>query len=361
LKFFYTIRWKFVWALILSVSITAGLLFIAYRLTSILFNMEVFRKPISWVIHNIGSTPVLFITGGILFVLFYFIFSQKIIRNLEQISYGLKQIAKGDFDYKLNIKSADELGNVAYNINQMAAQLKQSIEEERYAEKTKNDLITGVSHDLRTPLTSILGFLELIDEDRYRDEVELRYYANIAHDKTRNLKSLIDDLFEYTRVNNGYPLEMKKLELTGFIYQIIEEFVPSLEKAGMEYRMHSDHDALFIYADANQLVRAYENLISNAIAYGYEGKYVDIRISTEQNEVVVKVINYGEPIPFKELPYIFERFYRVEQSRSKQTGGTGLGLAITKSIIELHHGRISAQSMRNQTVFETRFPLYTGA
>jgi len=357
LKFIYTIRWKFILAFILSIAITLGLLLFGSQLAAYLIKVEPFTPSIAWVINHIGSRPIIYVTGILLFILFYFIFSQQIIRNLEQISFGLRQIAKGDFDYRLSLKSVDELGNVAHNINQMAAQLKQSIEEERYAEKTKNDLITGVSHDLRTPLTSILGFLELIDEDRYKDEVELRYYANIAHEKTKSLKSLIDDLFEYTRVNNGYRFERNKVEINDFLYQLIEEFVPSLDKSGMDYRIQSDNKATFILADANQLVRAFENLIANAITYGKEGKYVDIHISQVQDEVVIKVINYGEPIPVQELPYIFERFYRVEQSRSKETGGTGLGLAITKSIIELHEGHISVQSTRNQTIFETRLPL----
>lgn len=190
---------------------------------------------------------------------------------LEEIRNGLREIAKGNFDTDIPVQSGSQLGEVAESINQMSRQLHQSILEERNAEKTKNDLITGVSHDLRTPLTSILGFLEVIEEDRYQDEVELRYYVNIAYEKAQNLKKLIDDLFEYTRINNGLPLDIQKIDMAQFIRQLIEEFVPALEKSGMECKLVAE-EGLIIQADGAQLVRAYENLITNAIRYGDSGK-----------------------------------------------------------------------------------------
>ncbi|MDQ0048363.1 signal transduction histidine kinase [Paenibacillus polymyxa] len=113
-----------------------------------------------------------------------------------------------------------------------------------------------------------------------------------------------------------------------------------------------------ILADTDELVRLYENLFSNAIRYGKDGKRLDITIGREDDEAVIICTNYGTPIPAEDVPYLFERFYRVDKSRSKETGGTGLGLAITKSITELHNGRISVRSNRRQTDFETRFPLY---
>jgi len=237
----------------------------------------------------------------------------------------------------------------------MSRQLHQSILEERNAEKTKNDLITGVSHDLRTPLTSILGFLEVIEEDRYQDEVELRYYVNIAYEKAQNLKKLIDDLFEYTRINNGLPLDIQKIDMAQFIRQLIEEFVPALEKSGMECKLAAE-EGLIIQADGAQLVRAYENLITNAIRYGDSGKKIDIAVRSDGNQVSISFTNYGDPIPERDLPFIFDRFYRVETSRSKQTGGTGLGLAITKSIVEIQGGEIRVRSDQQRTTFETRFP-----
>ncbi len=243
----------------------------------------------------------------------------------------------------------------------MARQIDRLIQDERRAEQTKNDLITGVSHDLRTPLTSILGFLELIENDRYKDELELRYYVNIAYDKATALQKLIDDLFEFTRINNGLPLHKNGLDMDGLLRQLAEEFVPSLEKSGMEIRIESQEQAIILEADGDLLVRSYENLISNAIQYGAGGRYVDIRLLSRNAEAVIQIINYGPPIPEKDIPYVFDRFYRVDQSRSRQTGGTGLGLAIAKSIVEAHGGKIQVYSSREFTMFETCYPLQNGS
>ncbi|NQX70399.1 HAMP domain-containing histidine kinase [Paenibacillus alba] len=357
-KFIQTLRWKFIFVFLLSIVLTLAAVFLSYQVLQKLIYVKPFRDPIRWVVNHIGSTPVAVVIGGLLFLFFFFLFSQKIIGYLEEITLGVQEIAKGNLEYEIVAKSSDELGVVVENINQMTRKLRNSIEEERIAERTKNELITGVSHDLRTPLTSILGYLELIESDRYKDEVELRYYTNIAYEKTKNLKKLIDSLFEYTSIHgNGPDLKTNKININGFLKQLAEEFIPTLTKAGMSYRMVSDDELVYVQADGNQLVRAYENLISNAIRYGKEGKFVDIQIKKSNEEAIVEIINYGEAIPEMDLPYIFERFYRAEKSRSSETGGTGLGLAIAKGIIEVHGGQISAHSNKSRTVFETRIPL----
>lgn len=360
-KFIHTMRWKFIFVFVFSIVLSSATVFLSYRLLLLLLHVKPFTAPVSLVVNKIGSTPVMVFVGGFLFLIFFFIFSRKIIGYLEEITLGLQEIAKGNLSYEIVTRSSDELGVVVDNINQMTRKLRISIEEERIAERTKNELITGVSHDLRTPLTSILGYLELIESDRYKDEVELRYYTNIAYEKTKNLKKLIDCLFEYTSLHGSKPvLKTNKININGFLKQLAEEFIPTLTKAGMSYRLASDDEMVHIQADGNQLVRAYENIISNAIRYGRDGKYVDIQIRKSSSEAIVEIINYGEAIPEADLPYIFERFYRAEKSRSSQTGGTGLGLAIAKSIIEVHGGQISVQSNRSRTVFETRFPLLPG-
>ena len=142
---------------------------------------------------------------------------------------------------------------------------------------------------------------------------------NIAYEKAQNLKKLIDDLFEYTRINNGLPLDIREIDMAQFMRQLIEEFVPSLEKAGMECKLAAE-EGLVIRADGAQLVRAYENLISNAIRYGESGHRIDIAVRSVGGQVSISFTNYGDPIPERDLPFIFDRFYRVEASRSKQTG-----------------------------------------
>ncbi|MGG4103824.1 ATP-binding protein [Paenibacillus lautus] len=396
----HSIRLKMLLMLFSSIGITAALLIILYALSTLILSIPAIKPPLVWIINHIGSDPVMLVTGIILFFASYYMSTKWFVLDLqkiqtglqditagrfdsrielksqdelgvvassinrmteqlnvylEEIRNGLREIAKGNFDTDIPVQSGSQLGEVAESINQMSRQLHQSILEERNAEKTKNDLITGVSHDLRTPLTSILGFLEVIEEDRYQDEVELRYYVNIAYEKAQNLKKLIDDLFEYTRINNGLPLDIQKIDMAQFIRQLIEEFVPALEKSGMECKLAAE-EGLIILADGAQLVRAYENLITNAIRYGDSGKKIDIAVRSDGNQVSISFTNYGDPIPERDLPFIFDRFYRVETSRSKQTGGTGLGLAITKSIVEIQGGEIRVRSDQQRTTFETRFP-----
>ncbi|GIO33654.1 MULTISPECIES: sensor histidine kinase [Paenibacillus] len=400
-KVYIGIRWKFLAIFIGCTGLTLLFVLLGWLLASYLIAYSPYNRPLIWVINHIGSkiTGVVF---GISFFAFLYItatrplvlyakelaavledmasgrfhastdvktadelgtiagninsLSEQVHSYLDEINHGLTEIAQGHFDYQIPVRENHDLGRIADSINAMSEQLNHSIQEERNAEKTKNDLITGVSHDLRTPLTSILGFLEIIDKDRYTDEVELRYYMNIAYEKSLSLKKLVDDLFEYTRINNGLPLHLRELDVVGFFRQLAEEFVPSLEKAGMTLQIHAPEQPVMIRADGDQLARAYENLISNGIKYGSSGKYIDIYIAQEDGHVSIRICNYGEPIPKRDIPYIFERFYRVEKSRSKSTGGTGLGLAITKSIIEVHGGQISVESSTKQTAFETLLP-----
>ena len=355
MKTMTSIRWKILF--VFGISIVASvftvlflILFAANFLTAIPF----LRLILTFAERNYGVMPIAIPTGGVFFMIYFFIFSQRSISYIEEISANLEKISSGDLDIRIPIKSKDELGELAGNINSMTSRLKDSLEEERNAEKTKSDLVTSVSHDLRTPLTSILGYLELVVKDNYRDEITLRYYADIAYTKSLRLKKLVDELFEYTRVSyGGIKLIKSKINVVELIEQLVEDFVPLLEEAGMECRLAPMKKEIFIEADGYMLVRVFENLLTNAIRYGSEGKFIDIELE-ENEKVIISFINYGEPIPVKDIPYLFERFYRVEKSRSEEMGGTGLGLAIAKNIIELHKGEISAYSNREKTVFEVK-------
>lgn len=356
-KWFRTIRFTFMLAFLNSLALMICFVIAGHLLAYILMQYTPFGSTLVWIVNHIGSTPVIAAFGCLLFLFLFFWTSKNMISYLNEIRFGLQQMAEGKLDYEIPIVSADELSEIASSINVMSKQFNQLLQEERNAEKAKNDLITGVSHDLRTPLTSILGFLELIEQDRYQDEVELRYFVNIAYEKSKHLKSLIDDLFEYTKLNNGMPLALAKLDMIGFIRQLAEEFVPSLEKAEMGCHIITEETSLSIMADGDLLVRAFDNLVSNAIRYGHTGRQIEIRIIRSDKEALIQIVNFGEPIPAQDVSFIFDRFYRVDQSRSAESGGTGLGLAITKSIIEAHGGTISVSSSSKETIFESRFPL----
>ncbi|WP_433708313.1 sensor histidine kinase [Paenibacillus illinoisensis] len=363
-KLINTVRWKFIYAFLLSGILTAAILYGGSKVVQAILAAQVYpnysipARGIRWLINHIGSVPLMIMIGVLAFVLFFFLFTRRVMLVLDEITDGIQEVAKGELSHRIEVKTSDEFGVVAASINQMAEQLQQSLQEERSAVAAKNDLITGISHDLRTPLTSILGFLEYIEKDRYQDEIEMRYYVSIAYEKSLTLRKLIDDLFEYTRVSGGsLPLSLTPLNLNPFLMQLAEEFAPMLEEAGMTYKITGGQESLWIMAAPGELVRAYENLFSNAIRYGAQGKVVEIALSLDEGEAVVRISNYGESIPAQDLPHLFERFYRVDKSRSRDTGGTGLGLAIAKSMIELHHGRIAAFSENGRTDFVTRFPL----
>lgn len=298
------------------------------------------------------------IIGIAIFTIFYLLVTYKKAKSLAAIINETEIIAKGDLDRSIQVNFKGDMKVLAENINSISNQLKNRTIEERKAQKTKNDLITNVSHDLRTPLTSIMGYLEIIDSDKYYDEVTLRYYVNIAYEKSKSLNLLINDLFELTKMqNNTIKLDKNDINLVELLGQVVAYFEVQFKNSNMESRVNFSDDKLIVNADGGKLVRAFENLLSNAIKYGEDGNYVDIVTKAEEENAVVQIINYGQSIPSVDLPYIFDRFYRIEKSRNSNIGGSGLGLSITKNIIELHNGNISAYSDDYKTIFEVRLPI----
>jgi len=272
--------------------------------------------------------------------------------RIFSLSDEVLQIAEANFDKKVIEKDENELGKLADSINAMIIQAQKAIEEERRAKQIKNDLVTNVAHDLRSPLTSILGYLNLINQDQYRDELELRYYTQIVQSKAERLHHLINDLFEYTYVQNKeIRMVNDPINIEEMVNQLAVQYRIQLREAGMEIRQVSTAENPITMGDGNKLARVFENLIQNAIRYGKEGKYLDIRIMEQEDTIEIAISNYGQPIPSVDLPHIFDRFYSVEKSRSEYTGGAGLGLAIAKSIIELHHGTIKVESSAGKTTF----------
>jgi signal transduction histidine kinase len=312
------------------------------------------------IVYGLGEGVALTVVTLFLFAVYLTLFQWRWFRYVAEMNRSVKWIADGHFDDRVPIKQNNQLGDLAYYTNRLVTQLKQSLDDERRAEQTKNELITNVSHDLRTPLTSILGYLGLIEQDRYRDEVELRHYVQIAYEKSQRLHVLIQDLFEYTRMrHDSLPVQQVRLNLTELLEQLLLQNRITLEEAGMQGTIHrpGTGSGVYVVGDPNKLVRVFENLLMNAVLYGREGKRVDITVRAEGSEAVTDVVNYGDPIPAVDLPHLFDRFYRVDKSRTAHSGGSGLGLAIAKSIVERHGGTIGAASDSGQTRFQVRLPL----
>ncbi|MCK9860629.1 ATP-binding protein [Paenibacillus sp. ATY16] len=354
-----SLRFKMLYLFGLSVLasfFTTGLLYLT-AIAAYSIDMFYLSPLLREVFDKFGILTMYITVSLVFFFIYFFALSRSTIRYLMRISQGIERIAGGDFESRLPVRGGDELGALAENINKMTAQLKLSIEEERRTERTKAELVTNVSHDLRTPLTSIVGYLGLIEEDRYRDEVELRHYVQIAYEKSTRLKSMIDDLFEYTRTSGGIGLRLSPINLVEMIGQLAAQFRLQFEQAEVKCRLALPDHSILVDADGDKLVRVFENLVVNAIQYGKEGRQIDIAIWSEGGLAVVEIANYGESLPASVIPLLFERFYRGEQSRSRNTGGSGLGLAIAKNIVELHHGQISAASAEGKTSFKVELPL----
>ena len=201
-----------------------------------------------------------------------------------------------------------------------------------------------MSHDLRTPLTSIMGYIGLIKEGRYENEETMKEYLGIAFNKAEKLKGLIEDLFEYTKLDNGgIKLNKSKVNLTEFLFQLTEELTPLFEENGLSIIKSATEDRIMVDLDADKMLRVFENLLTNSIKYSFKPGNIVIGVYESNGYATVAVRNKGETIPKEKLEKLFERFYRVEESRNTQTGGTGLGLAIAKNIVDLHEGQIWAE------------------
>ena len=299
----------------------------------------------------------IFIFSIILFLWYFLKLTKKFSYVMDDIIEGIDEISHGNFEYKIRMHRQDEFGIIADKINQFSEEFKTIMESDKRGEDKKHELITSVAHDLRTPLTSVIGYLELLRSGKVEGSTR-EHYVEIVYNKAKRLEQLIEDLFSYTKYNYGSVAEIKEsVDIVKMLEQLIEEFYPSFSESQLEYEFYKDCSSLVSYADGNLLARAFANLIGNAIKYGVEGKRIEISFTHTYNVMRVEFKNYGLVIPQEDLPHIFDRFYRVESSRSQETGGSGLGLAIAKSIVLMHFGEISASSNLNGTVFEVQLPI----
>ena len=279
--------------------------------------------------------------------------------QLRHIINELHYIADGHFNHRIPFQLKGQMQRVVASVNALVDSTIKAMEDEREIERSKDELITNVSHDIRTPLTSIIGYLGLIEDKQYRSEEDILKYTHTAYLKSKQMKSLVDDLFEYTKVRQtDAPLQIQSLELNAMLEQIGASFELEANKKGMEINTILPDSPVKIEADPEKLARVFNNLITNALKYGSDGQNIYLQLTkVDEKEIEIRISNDGEPIPEKSLRQVFDRFYRVESSRSKETGGTGLGLAIAQSIIELHHGYIYVESNKNLTSFIMRLPI----
>lgn len=247
-------------------------------------------------------------------------------------------------------------------INNVFDSAQTAMAEERAIERSKDEMITNVSHDLRTPLTSILGYLGLIenDVDGKLPRQEMAKYADIAYNKAGQMKSLVEDLFDYTQVRQvDFQLHWAPLDLAAMLQQLAVNYELEARNKDVVISAVTNPSTIEMTGDPDRLARVFMNLIANALKYGDGATFIRLaaKIVDDGRVVEVRIANNGEQIPAESVDRLFDRFYRVESSRNTKTGGTGLGLAIVSSVVEAHGGSVRAESNAELTTFIIRLPL----
>ncbi len=224
------------------------------------------------------------------------------------------------------------------------------------AENKKNDLVMYLAHDLKTPLTSVIGYLTLLDECPELPIEQKAKFTDIALNKAYRLEQLINEFFEITRFNiHNVTLERNRIDLNMMIAQIADEFYPMLSEKNLTVDIDIiEHIVMF--ADSDKIARVFDNLLKNAVNYSYENTVIRIGARIRRDRVIIKFRNKSDEIPQEKLERLFDKFYRVDTSRTSSTGGSGLGLAIAKQLTELHGGTIRAKSTQDYTDFTVILP-----
>ena len=290
----------------------------------------------------------------ILSLIVVFRFSLRWVREyFDEISAGCDAL----LDEKTElITLSPEMGFLELKLNESKTILEKRERDAREAEQRKNDLVVYLAHDIRTPLTSVIGYLELLKEASDLPVEQRAKYLSITLDKAYRLEQLINEFFEITRFNlQSIPLNRENIRLSYMLLQMAEEFYPILTPGGKSVRLDVPED-LSLYGDPDKLARVFNNILKNAAAYSYPDTVIEIRARQERNAVRITFTNQGPQIPEAQLNAIFEKFYRLDSARSSSTGGAGLGLAIAKEIVTAHKGTISASSGPEGTVFTIELP-----
>lgn len=296
---------------------------------------------------------VLFIIWIIIVLILLYRQLKKVFSYINALSEASNQLLDKNVDI-IELPSELEEIQSKMNILKMTSEKNARLAEEN--EKRKNDLIVYLAHDLKTSLTSLIGYFSLIDEVKDMPKKQREKYVKIALEKSYKLEDLINELFDIARFNSEtIVLEKEEMNLNMMIEQIIDDFYPTLKDLGKEIQYKSD-ESIIIDGDPDKLYRVFNNLLKNAINYSTD-KTIKIEAAKQDNKVNIIVSNKAKKIPEEKLARIFEKFYRADSSRTSKTGGSGLGLAIAKEIVELHDGTIKATSDDDYIKFYIELPI----
>lgn len=292
-----------------------------------------------------------FIGFVLLLLIFVNISVGRLTRYLDQIGYGIENILS-DSEEPIDLQGG--LEPIEEKLNTIKSTLKRREYEAGESEQRKNDLVAYLAHDLKTPLTSIIAYLSILDEKTDMSDEERKKYIHISLDKANRLDDLVNEFFEITTFNlQDIVIEKGRINLTMMLEQLADESYAVLAKKNMTCTLEAD-EGLIIDGDPDKLIRVFDNLLRNAVSYSDPDTNISIQAIEKTSMIEITFVNQGKQIPGHQLSTIFWKFYRVDNARSSQTGGAGLGLAIAKQIVDLHGGNIEAASDELSTRFIVR-------
>jgi len=302
--------------------------------------------------NNIGWFYL--VTVFITFLILFTIFLNGFIKYFYEINRGIDALVS---EKSGEIVLLPELSATEKKLNTVRQTLEKQKLETMLAEQRKNDLIVYLAHDLKTPLTSVIGYLSLLrDEPQISNELREKY-LRISLDKAERLEELINEFFEITRFNlSNVTLEISRVNLTRMLQQLIFEFKPMLSNKNLKCTLNAKPE-IMIKCDVDKMQRVFDNLLRNAVNYSFEDSVIDIQVTLLEHVLKINFINHGNTISREKLSRLFEQFYRLDSARVTKTGGAGLGLAIAKEIVELHGGEITARSANELIDFELVIPV----
>lgn len=291
----------------------------------------------------------------IVIIVFVFLLFRMLLysykKYFDEVVSGIDKLMEEDGFISLS----PELETVENKLVYVKQVLEIRANEAKRAEQQKNDLVIYLAHDIKTPLTSVIGYLCLLDENPDMSDEKKSKYIHTAWEKANRLRTLVDEFFDITRSHSEqFPLQKTKIDLYYMFVQISEELYPQLEACKKHIENHVDED-IVVYGDSEKLARVFNNILKNAIAYSSENSIISVSARELSDKTVIKFENSGA-IPEDKLNLIFDKFYRLNNARQSETGGSGLGLAIAKDIVSLHGGQIRAESSNGHTAFVIEIP-----
>ncbi len=326
--------------------------------------LDRFQLSMDVINEILGFLVIVFCIGILLLIFLVYLFtntvSKGVIKPLRTLSDAAKKIAEGQLDDEIIYHKRDEFGEFSQVFDQMRIKLKESLDKQQQLERSRKELVASISHDLRTPITSIKGYVEAIIDGKVKDEKKMKEYLSIIDDKTTKLDRLIDDLFQFSKLEYGnIKLHKEIINSHDLIDNIAASYVSDFLHHQIQLDIVEPIPSVNLEIDLHAIIRVFDNLLQNAKKYVKDKGLVQIHCIEKKDRVEFMIVDNGEGIKKEDLPNIFNRFYRGEKSRSRQFGGIGLGLAICKQIIENHGGKIWVESIYGRgSSFHFEIPIY---